>query len=326
MPKSKLKILIGEPENYSSTAIAIYQKLGQVFIPKSKNDFDDFLSQADVLVVRLGIKVDKNLLAKAKNLKAVATNTTGLNHVDLEEAKTRNIAVVCLRGHTSFLEKIHATPELTWGLILGLIRKIPWAFDSVKGGKWDRNSYAGYELNGKVFGILGLGRIGKIMAGYARAFGMQIIATDPNVSKTEMAKLGVKKVSVSHLFRISDVVSNHVLHMPEAEKLVGEKLFRMMKPSALFINTARGELTDEDALLSALRGKWIAGAALDVMRNEDANGCHLKNSPLLSYAQKNQNLLIVPHLGGATVEAWRATEEFLAGLVLNFFNKKHGGK
>lgn len=319
MSKSKLKILIGESENYSPKAIAVYNKLGQVFIPKSKKEFDNFLSQADVLVVRLGIKVDKKLLSRAKNLKAVATNTTGLNHVDLEEAKRKGVAVVCLRGHTSFLEKIHATPELTWGLILGLIKKIPWSFDSVKNGKWDRNSYAGHELNGKILGILGLGRIGKIIANYAQAFGMQVIATDPNVSETEMKKLGVKKVSLHQLFKIADIVSNHILHTADTEKIVGEKLFKMMKPTALFINTARGELTDENALLGALRGKWIAGAALDVMRGEHANGGHLKNSPLLSYAKKNQNLLIVPHLGGAAVEAWQATEEFLAELVLKHF-------
>ncbi|MDP2910212.1 MAG: NAD(P)-dependent oxidoreductase [bacterium] len=311
----KLKILIGEPKNYSPEAISTYRKLGSVLIPKSKKEFNGFLPQADVLVIRLGIRTDKKLLSKARNLKVIATNTTGLNHIDLEEAKRRGIAIISLRGHTAFLEKIHATPELTFGLILSLVRNIPRAFDGVRKGEWDRNKYGGNDLCGKTLGLLGLGRIGKLVAGYGRTFGMKVMACDPFVADAEFKSLGAKKVGMDQLFKESDVVSVHVLYTPEIDKMIGEKHFKLMKKSGFFINTARGELVDETAFLKALKEKKIAGAAIDVLRDERPDGGHLKNNLLLKYAVENNNLIITPHIGGATLEAWRATEEFLANLV-----------
>ena len=321
----KLKILIGEPDQYSPKAITTLRKLGTVFDRQlSKKYFFRLLPEIDILVVRLGIRVDKRILDVAKNLKAVAVNTTGLNHIDLTEAEKRGIAVISLRGQTSFLEKIHATPELTFGLILALIRKIPWAFESVKKGQWDRNKFAGRELNRKILGLLGLGRVGKIVARYGKAFGMTLIACDPQVSAQTMKRYNVRKVNQTDLFKQADILSLHVLYSPKVDKMIKERHLRLLKPSALFINTARGELVDERALLKALRNKWIAGAALDVLGDESPDGEHLKNNPLLKYARRHENLLIVPHLGGAALEAWQMTEEYLASLVYKHF--KDGSK
>lgn len=315
----KLKILIAEPDGYSPKAVLIYRKLGEVVTKKLKpKEFEKLLPQIDILVVRLGVPVNKELLNRAINLKVIATNTTGLNHVDLEECAKRKIKVISLRGHTSFLIKIHSTPELTWGLILALIRKIPWAFEHVRDGGWNRNEFAGHEICGKTLGIIGLGRIGKVMAEYGKVFGLNVVAVDPYVNNQEMKSLGVKKTSLENLFKNADIISFHVLHVPELNKIIKVEHFRIMKPSAVFINTARGELVDELGLLEALREKWIAGAALDVMDAEDPKGKHLNNNPLINYAKRHTNLLIVPHIGGATIEAWQATEEYLAGLVLEY--------
>jgi D-3-phosphoglycerate dehydrogenase len=321
MKKPGLKILIGEPENYSPKAISIYRKLGKVLIPKSDRELGKFLPQADVLVIRLGIRADKKLLDKAPNLKAIAANTTGLNHIDLGETQKRKIAVISLRGQTDFLKNVHATPELTFTLVLSLIRKIPWAFDDVKKGRWNRTKYLGNELFGKTIGLLGLGRVGKIVAGYARAFGMKVVAADPAVSAGNMKKVGAKKVSPDKLFKISDIVSVHALYSPGIGEIVKERHLKLMKSSAVFINTARGELTDEAALLKALKKEWIAGAALDVLREENLERKDFGKNSLISYAKRNENLIIVPHIGGATAEAWRMTEDYLAEQVLKQFKK-----
>lgn len=319
----KLKILLTEPDGYSPKAIFLLKKLGEVIThPLNQKEFDKILPEVDILVVKLKIKINKDILKRAKNLKAIATNTTGLNHIDLEEAKKRGVTVVSLRGHTAFLEKIHATPELTFGLILSLIRKIPWAFESVKSGLWDRNKFAGYELNGKILGIVGFGRIGRIVSRYAKAFGMTVMACDPNVDEQAMQTRGAKKVSLEEIFKVADILSIHVLYEAELDRMIKEEHLKLMKPTALLINTARGELIDETALFKALKNKWLAGAAIDVMNSEDSAGEHLKQNPLLIYAKKHDNLLITPHLGGATKEAWEATEEYLAKLVLKHFNVK----
>lgn len=315
-----LNIIITEPDGYNPRAIALLSQLGKVELCHfSDRRFPKVLRTADVLVVKLGLKINRVVLAQAPQLKIIATNTTGLNHIDLEEAKQRHVAVISLRGHTAFLEKIQATPELTWGLLLALVRKIPWAFESVKQGRWNRNSFAGHELQGKVLGILGLGRIGKIMARYGQAFGMAVAACDPNISAAVMKKFGVKKTTMDELFCQADVLSVHVLHTPAMDRLVQARHFRLMKPTAYFINTARGELVDESAMLKALQEKHLAGAALDVMSREDQQGKHLRRHPLRHYAQTHDNLLIVPHLGGAAIEAWQATEEYLAKLVVRHF-------
>ena len=165
----KFRILVAEPEGYNPKAISTLGKLGKVYKKGIfEPGFEKILSTANVLVIRLGAKVDKKLLNIAKNLKAVATNTTGLNHIDLKETQKREVAVISLRGQTDFLRNVRSTPELTFALILSLSRKIPWAFDSVKKGKWDRTKYCGNEIFGKTLGLLGFGRIGKIMARYGR--------------------------------------------------------------------------------------------------------------------------------------------------------------
>ena len=130
-----------------------------------------------------------------------------------------------------------------------------------------------------------------------------------------------KKVSLEGLCKTSDIVSLHAAYSSQLDKFFGNKYFSRMKPSAYFINTARGELTDEKALLEALNKKRIKGAAIDVMINERGDGSHLKGNPLLAYARTHGNLLIVPHLGGATYEAMQITEDFIADLVVKYFSK-----
>lgn len=324
----KLVTLIAESRDYSEYAKDIYRSLGDVHelteSEAAKKEGQKFL--ADILVVRLKYTIDNFWFDKMSNLKVIATPTTGLNHIDIAEAEKRGIKIISLRGHTAFLDKITTTAEETLGLMIALIRKIPGAFDYVKDGGWvDRDRFRGHQLAGKTLGILGLGRLGKIVARYAPALGMRVIASDPNVSESDMAKLGVVKVQPEILFRESDVLSLHVLLTDATKNLVKEEHFQTMKPTAYFINTARAEVVAEDALEKALEEKWIAGAAVDVMRGEEGGlkfEKQLKDNRLWKYAKTHDNLIIVPHIGGAAFEAMHATEDFIADLVADNFKNR----
>lgn len=308
----KLTTLITEPKDYSEKALSVYKSLGDVVFGETPN------KEADIIVLRLAYKIDASWLDKMPNLKVIATPTTGLNHVDVAEAKKRGVKIISLRGRTSFLKYIPSTAEKTMALLMASVRKLPWAFDHVRGGGWDRNLFKGNQLLGKTLGILGFGRLGKIVAKYAKVFGMKVIACDPHLAPKVFTRYGVKRVDMENLFKKSDIISVHASLTDETTNLIREKHFRLMKPNVHLINTARGEIIDEKALLKALKNKWLAGAALDVLWDERGDGAHLKNNPLIEYAKANNNLLIVPHLGGATYEAMAVTEDFIAELV-----KKH---
>lgn len=301
--------------NYSPSAIALYKKLGPVYFEKK------YLKKADILVVRLAVNVDKKMMDSAPNLKAIATSTTGLNHIDMDYAARKGVKVISLRGHTSFLKNIPSTAEETMALILALSRRLPWAFDYVKNGGWDSAAWSGHQLFGKTIGLLGFGRLGMLVAEYAKAFGMRVVARDPYVSKKKMNSRGVKKVDMSKLFKTPDILSLHVLLTEKTRDLVEMKHLRMMKKNAYLINTARAELIEKGSLYKALKNKWIAGAAVDVLWDERPDGSHLKKDALWKYAKENQNLIILPHIGGAAIEAMHTTQNFVADLVLKYFKK-----
>jgi len=176
-----MRILNAEPEQYSDEARHILSAIGEVTEQRlSQHELVRWVPAFDVLIVRLGLKVDRPVIDAGQRLQAIVTATTGLDHIDTSYAHARNIAVLSLSGETEFLRSIHATAEHTWALLLALLRRIPDATAAVRAGRWDRDAYRGYELFGRRLGILGLGRIGKEVARYGIAFGMQVAAFSPN--------------------------------------------------------------------------------------------------------------------------------------------------
>ena len=252
----------------------------------------------------------------APKLTTIATNTTGLNHVDLDEAAKRKIAVVSLKGEYEFLSDIRATAEHTIGLALALLRKIPAAHNHASAGGWDRYPFKGHELYEQTAGIIGYGRLGKIVAGYFKAFGMKVLVCDPNVADTPD---DVLKVQLDELVRQSDVISLHVDYRPENNQMIDKSVFDHVKQGAVFINTARGELVNESDLLAALNSGRLAGAALDVVASEHTNSD--VRAALVQYTIGNDNLILTPHIGGNTFESHFKTEEFLAQKLLNAKNR-----
>ena len=308
--------ILTEPKGYSPEAIRILKTLGAVATWDEARRSPAIRRRVTVLAVKLGMRISKRVMDLLPNLKVIGTSTTGLNHIDIREAARRGIKIVSLRGETKFLSTIFPTAEETIGLMIMLMRNLAAGFDAVRQGRWDKEKFYGHELAGKTLGIVGFGRLGAIVARFARTLGMTVIACDPYVPSRVMARTGVRKVSREEVFRRADVVSIHVLLTEKNHGLIKRRHFGLMKPTAYYINTARGELNDERALLDALRGGRMAGAALDVLANEDPKGGHIPTHPLVRYARTHKNLIIVPHLGGATFESMAKTEEFIARKIV----------
>lgn len=274
------------------------------------------LAEADVLVTALELRLDKPVLDRARRLRLIGSRTTQLRHIDLDECRRRGIGVVNIKADSPVLRKTTSTAEEAMALLLTLVRRLPWAFDSIKARRWERKRFGGHELSGKTLGVIGFGRLGRLMTRYARAFGMQVVATDPFVAAAEIRRRGARKVTLEALLRGSDCVSLHSIYDASTYRMLRARHFRMMQRHAVFVNTARGEITDEAALLAALEGGWIAGAALDTLSGETPDGSHVRGHPLVAYAAAHDNLIIVPHLGGATIEATTRTQRHIVDLVI----------
>lgn len=283
-------------------------RLGNVdWCDLEKGELPKHLKNADVLWVRLRSKIDASILDAAPKLKIIASPTTGLTHIDTAAAANRNIRIVSLYGEQQFLRSIRATAELTIGLMLSLLRHIPSALEHVRNGSWDRNLFQGTELYSRTVGLVGYGRLGRIVGRYLRAFESNVLATDPCVTPCE-AEPEVHIVRMDELLEKSDIVSVHVDLNPGTRGSFGKAQFRRMRRGSYLINTSRGEVLDEHALLDALASGKLAGAALDVVSNE----AEYWKSPLIQWASTHSNLIISPHIGGCTSESMARTEVFLA--------------
>ncbi len=278
---------------------------------------------ADVLWVRLRNLIDAEVIEAAPRLKIIVTPTTGLNHIDLVEAERRDIQILSLRGETEFLKEVRATAEHTIGLILALVRNTAAASASVLKGAWNRDLFRGDELYGKTVGVVGYGRLGRIVARHLRAFEMRVLTYDPQLNPTSVED-GVEFVSLPELLRQADIVTLHVNLCAETSGFFGALQFAAMKRGARLINTSRGELIDEQALLAALSSGHLAGVALDVLSNENSGG--MENHPLIKYARHHPNLLITPHIGGCTSESMEKTELFLAEKLGRALTLQQAGK
>ncbi|MBI3628964.1 MAG: hydroxyacid dehydrogenase [Candidatus Rokubacteria bacterium] len=307
----RLRILNVEPENFSPAALAILESFAEVDARSlSVEDLRRHIPDYDVVMVRLGYRVDGDLMARAPRLRAIVTATTGLDHVDVEAARARGVEVFSLQGEREFLDTVTATAEHAWALLLAVARRLPAAFASVMAEEWDRDRFVGRELRGRTLGVVGCGRLGTMVARFGLTFGMRVLAHDrrPVTLPDE-----VTAVTLPELLRQADVVSLHVPLCPATQGMLGAREFGLMKPGAVLINTSRGPVVDEAALLEALESCRLGGAGLDVLAGEeDASGAWMKTDPLIEYARRHDDLVITPHVGGATHESMERTEVFMA--------------
>ena len=268
------------------------------------------VEQFDVIFTRLGIYIDAELMNSQKKLKCIVTSTTGLNHIDTSAAKDKNIEVISLKGETEFLSTIKSTAEHTWMLLLSLIRNlIPATKNVIDNLEWIRTPFLADELDGKTIGIIGFGRLGKIVSKYAESFGMNVLVNDRKQFETDSP---YQHVDIKTLIAQSDFIILLINYEEENIHFFNEEKFAWMKPTAYFINTSRGEMVDEISLVNALKNNKIRGAALDVLDGDSAWESHCNgNQALLQYARNNNNLIITPHMGGYGKESIAKTRQFV---------------
>lgn len=303
-------ILVTESQGFSPEAAVLLEQLG----PVVWGDVDrptllQAVTQTEILWIRLRHRIDAEVLAAAPCLTTIVTPTTGLNHIDLETAAQRGIRVLSLREEKDFLRDVRATAEHTLMLMLTLLRQGHAAITHVLDGGWNRDLFRGHELHQKTVGVVGYGRLGRIVARYIQTFDARVLAADPYVAPHDVPP-GVTLVPLETLLPAADIVTLHVNLDPETVGFFGAAHFAAMKRGAWFINTSRGELVDETALLEALSQGSLAGAAIDVLGDEQPTG--MATHPLVVYARAHPNLIITPHIGGGTVESMAKTEYVLA--------------
>jgi D-3-phosphoglycerate dehydrogenase len=250
------------------------------------------LADADALVVRSAVQVDDALMEHAPKLRVIGRAGVGVDNIDAEAATRRGVVVMNTPGANAV-----AVAELTIGLMLALARKVPAANASMHAGRWEKKSLQGAELKGKTLGILGLGRIGLEVARRARAFGLEIIGSDPFVSAAVARENGIRLVSLDEVIAGSDYLTLHVGLTPQTAGIINAKTLAAMKKGVRIVNCARGELIDDAALAGALKSGQVAGAALDVFTEEPP-----KDSPFAGL----DKVILTPHIAGSTAEAQEA--------------------
>ena len=247
------------------------------------------LADVDAVLIRSATKMDAEAIAAGRRLKVIARAGVGLDNVDVQAATHAGVMVV--NAPTS---NITSAAELAVGLLLATARNIAPASESLKGGAWKRSKYAGVELLDKTVGIVGLGRIGALVAERLKGFGMRVVAYDPYASAAKAGQIGAQLVSLDELLAESDFISVHLPKTPETIGLIGEDALAKVKPSVRIVNAARGGIVDEAALARALADGRVAGAGLDVFATEPCT-----ESPLFEF----ESVVVTPHLGASTEEA-----------------------
>jgi len=303
------RILCPEPDSFSVSGLALAASCADLVARRmDQAAFEASAPNFDAILIRFNTRVRGELLQRAPRVQAILSPTTGLDHIDMAGAQRLGVKVFHLKGQKRFLKTVSATAELTIALMLAALRKLPAAVESTRTGQWDPGPFRGREAAGKVLGLVGCGRLGSKVARVGQALGMQVLVHDPQVTRLPAGAMHAH--SLQEVLSQADILSLHVPLIPETMHLIGAAELSAMKPGSVLVNTARGAVVDTLALLDALNSGRLAAAAIDVVEDEEIILCGGKHL-LIDYARRNDNLLITPHIGGATYEAVEKTDAFI---------------
>tara|TARA_A100001015_G_scaffold310513_1_gene412074 strand:+ start:5358 stop:6308 length:951 start_codon:yes stop_codon:yes gene_type:complete len=310
-----MRLICPEQKNFSQTGKQILSKhFDCTFLDiDNEKDLNNLISEFDILLIRFKLKISKKTLLNSTKLKFIICPTTGLDHIDLDTIEKLGIKLFSLKNQSTFLRKVPSTAELTILLILTLLRNYNQASKNVKTFLWRSNLERGFELNDKKIGIIGLGRLGRIVSKICYAFGAKIyfFDIDSNINYKKYNRVS----SIKELFETTDIVSIHIPLNNHTKNLIDINIFKQKKFKCKFlINTSRGEIINSKSLIYALETQKIKGAGLDVIDKEE------KNKELINFSIKNDNLIITPHIGGYTYEAIEKTDKFLINNFLKYIN------
>jgi phosphoglycerate dehydrogenase-like enzyme len=284
-------------------------------VPSKPGEVQSQIKTIDALLdASMKVRITDTMVASAANLKIISCATTGSDHIERAELNRRGIPVRTLMEDKQLLLNLTPAAELSWTLLMACARMLPAAIDHVKAGGWDREQFPGIMLNGKRIGIIGCGRIGTWMSRYAQAFAMDIVSYDPFISKFPPQ---ITPVSLEELARTSDFITIHVPLTDHTKGLFSESCFAKVKAGAILINTSRGAVIDERALLNALESKRLKAAGLDVLTDEP----EIEKSPLAQYAKTHHNLILTPHCGGFSHDAVKIVCRRAAEKIVEHLNR-----
>ena len=302
MPNSKPNILCMLDLSGAPQAVEDLNAVGRVDLcPPDRQALLDTIDRYDAFWGHVDLKVDQSVLERATRLKVINTASTGTDHIDKTEAARRAIRVLSITRDYQLLDQFPATAECSWMLLLACHRSLRTLSRHVLAGQWDSQQFRGRQLAGRTLGILGVGRLGKMMVEYGKAFRMRVLGCDLKPFDIP----GVESVDHQTLYRESDALSIHIHMLPENYHLINADVFAQIKPSAILINTSRGDIIDETALLDALDSGRLAAFGADVLHDEWRDD--MSTNPVVRYAQTHDHVIITPHIGGCTSESiWGA--------------------
>lgn len=297
------KVFIPEPEWEESHKILeeiAEVKVGKPGVKYTEDMLLEEMKDVDAVIITSQQKITRRIIYNCPKLKVIVKygSKPGIDNVDYDAANERGIVVCYTPGANS-----DSVAEHTIALMLGILKKLCYTSQKLRQGYWREKGLLGHELKGKTVGIIGVGTIGKLVAKKLQGFEAKLLGYDPYVSEEDVKDLNIELTNLEDLLRRSDIVTLHAILTDETYYMIGEKELKMMKPTAILVNTARGALINEKVLIKALQEGWMAGAALDVFEVEPPT----KDNPLL----KLENVLATPHFASCTCEAW-AREAFMA--------------
>ena len=273
----------------------------------SEKEIINIISEYEALIVRSATKVTKNIIIAGKKLKVIGRAGAGVDNIDVVTAKEKNILVMNTPGGNT-----NATAEHTLALILSLLRKVPYSNDTTHKGKWEKKNIKGSELSNKTLGIVGFGNVAIRLSNLVKGFNMNILAYSKSLASRQEEFQDIKNVSFDELITTSDIISFHCKATPDGKPLINKEHYKKMKPTTVIINTARGNIVEENDLNNALNNNMIAGAALDVYSKEPAKENILFNNP---------KVILTPHIAASTAEAQIIVAEMIANQICNFLLK-----
>ncbi len=314
------RVLVCDADRYPSDVLKLLRSKFIVLesVAHDRKSLSDEIvnNQIEILFCNLSTKIDAPLIDRAMNLRFVVSPTTGLSHVDLEYLKLRGITCVFLGHVKQEISSVFATAELAWALLLAVARKVTLADTSTRHGEWHRQNLFGISLSNKVIGIVGFGRLGRQVSNYALAFGMKVLAYDIDDGAFVDLREGVTRSQLEFLLSNSDFVSVHVALTEQSKNLISRERVGYLKSGAVLINTSRGEVVDETALVEAIESGKLFGVGVDVLESESDRDFAASNSKLVKASKGGFNVVVTPHIGGWTDDAvqvtrWAITKEFL---------------
>jgi D-3-phosphoglycerate dehydrogenase len=301
------KIAVITPISHLKGVVKLLSTKGEIFLHEesTKNQVRELLLTHNIDTILCNpnqqtYKIDKELL-EGTNVKLINTCSTGMNHIDQKYCKSKNITIYSLTKDYELINQLPSTSELAFGLMLSLLRKIPNSHTHVKNGGWDYTKFMGRQIKDLNIGIIGYGRLGKMMFNFCEAFGAKVKIYDPYVKNklSDSFLLNSWCDNLEDLFKFSDVISLHVHVNEETKYMINKKLLGLAKNDSYLINTSRGEIVNEKDVVDALENGNLSGYGTDVIEDEFND---FIDSPIIDAMRRGQNIICTPHTGGMTIE------------------------